>query len=150
MPRFGMPQEGNKHRDSNLSALSILSRSAAYKSLQEKGLKKKEIDENDENEDKNMISKVNYGKEVEKSTYDSGTERHGVGFGIGGGLPPIQRSSYPLAPLLSAPLLTNYNTIDPLTDPVLWTSLVSVLPAGSSRTAEVRFQFVNSALSFPY
>ncbi|MCE3214835.1 hypothetical protein HAX54_053465 [Datura stramonium] len=43
----------------------------------------------------------------------------------------------PLTSLLSAPLLTNYNSIDPLTDPVLWTSLVPNFHTGSSRTAEV-------------
>lgn len=137
MPRLGMPQEARERKVSTPSAMSILARSAAFKSLQEKGLQKKETDVNDENENKNIISKTDYGKAVEKSTYDAGSERHGAGIGSSGGLPPIQRSVYPLSPLLSAPLLTNYNAIDSMTDPVLWTSLISVLPAGTSRAAEV-------------
>lgn len=149
MPRLGMPQEAREHKVSTASAMSILARSAAFKSLQEKGLKKKETDVNDENENKNIINKTDYGKAVDKSTYDTGSERHGAGIGSSGGLPPIQRSVYPLSPLLSAPLLTNYNAIDSMTDPVLWTSLMSVLPAGSSRAAEVCFpQFVDSTSSF--
>lgn len=144
MPRLGMPQEAREHKVSTASAMSILARSAAFKSLQEKGLQKKETDVNDENENKNIINKTDHGKAVEKSTYDIGSERHGAGTGIGssGGLPPIQRSVYPLSPLLSAPLLTNYNAIDSMTDPVLWTSLISVLPAGSSRAAEVCFSIL--------
>lgn len=136
MPRLGMPQAAREHKVSTVSAMSILARSAAFKSLQEKGLRKKEADVNDENENKNIINKADHGKAVEKSTYDTGSERHGAGVGSSGGL-PIQRSVYPLSPLLSAPLLTNYNAIDSMTDPVLWTSLISVLPAGSSRAAEV-------------
>ncbi|KAL3522964.1 hypothetical protein ACH5RR_015798 [Cinchona calisaya] len=136
MPRLGLPQEGKERKRSTVSAMSILSRSAAYKSFQEKGLKKKEIDENDENEDKNVLNIKDYGKGVDKSCHDGENDRLEAGFGIGGGL-PIQRNVYPLTPLLSAPLVTSYNSIDSLTDPVLWTSLVSVLPVGSSRTAEV-------------
>ncbi|XP_027089167.2 AP2-like ethylene-responsive transcription factor At2g41710 isoform X1 [Coffea eugenioides] len=135
MPRLGVPQEG-KHRKGAVSAMSILSQSAAFKSLQEKGLKKKAIDENDENEDKNVINKKDYGKGVEKCSHDGGNERVGAGLGMTGGL-PVPRNVYPLTPLLTAPLVTNYNSIDSLNDPVLWTSLVSVLPVGSSRTSEV-------------
>ncbi|KAL2473906.1 AP2-like ethylene-responsive transcription factor [Forsythia ovata] len=134
MPRLGLSLEGKKHKTG--SAMSILSQSAAYKSLQENALKKKEKDENDENENKSSIKKIDLGKTVEKSWHDGGSERLGVASGICGGL-SMQRNAYPLAPLLSAPLLTNYSTIDPLTDPVLWSSLVSILPAGSSRATEV-------------
>ncbi|KAI3455865.1 hypothetical protein Pfo_012528 [Paulownia fortunei] len=134
MPRLGVPPERMKHK--KISAMSILLKSPAYKSLQEKVSKKKEKNENDENENKNNIDKIELGKTVEKSCHDGGSERHGVAYGISGGL-PIHRNVYPLAPLLSAPLLTNYNSIDPLTDPVLWSSLVPVLPTGSSSTNEV-------------
>jgi len=137
MPRLGVPNEGRKHKGSTGSALNILSRSAAYKCLQEKASKKQENSvDNDENEDKNTINKMDYGKAVEKSTSDVGTGRVGVGLGMSGGL-SLQRNVYPLTPFLSAPLLTSYNTVDPLVDPILWTSLVPVLPTGLSRTAEV-------------
>ncbi|PIN24812.1 hypothetical protein CDL12_02466 [Handroanthus impetiginosus] len=42
------------------------------------------------------------------------------------GLVLIQGNMYPLTPLLSAPFLTNYNNIDCLTNPVLWSSDISV------------------------
>lgn len=138
MPHLGVSPERTKHK--TISAMSILSKSAAYKNLQEKTSKKKEKDENDENENKSNIDKIDLGKTVEKSCHDSGSERLGPAFGMSGGL-PIQRNVYPLATLLSAPLLTNYNSIDPLTDPVLWSSLVPVLPTGSTCPNEVCFSF---------
>lgn len=138
MPQLGVSPERLNHK--KISAMSILLKSAAYKSLQEKISKKKEKDENDESENKNNIDKIELGKTVEKSCHDGGSERHDVAYGISGGL-PIHRNVYQLAPLLSAPLLTNYNSIDPLTDPLLWSSLVPVLPSGSSRTNEVCFYF---------
>lgn len=138
MPQLGMSPDGKRHRGSKVSALSILSRSAAYKSLQEKASKKQENNaDNDENKNKNTINQVDYGKAVEKSTsHDGGSERLGVALGMTGGL-SLQRNMFPLTPLLSAPLLTNYSAIDPLVDPILWTSLAPVLPSGISRTAEV-------------
>ncbi|KAM7505448.1 hypothetical protein LguiB_004352 [Lonicera macranthoides] len=142
MPCLAVSNDRKNTKGSKVSAMSILSRSAAYKSLQEKASKKKEISviENDENENKNAINKMDYGKAVEKSlSHDgSGSERLGVALGMSGGLSSLQRNAYPLAPFLSAPLLTSYNAIDPLVDPILWTSLVNVLPTGTSRAAEVR------------
>lgn len=134
MPRLGVSPERLNHK--KISAMSTLLKSAAYKSLQEKIAKKKEKNENDENENKNIIDKIDLGKTVEKSCPESGSERRDVAYGISGGL-PVPRNVYQLAPLLSAPLLTNYNSIDPLGDPLLWSSLIPVLPAGSSRTHEV-------------
>ncbi|CAK9182415.1 unnamed protein product [Ilex paraguariensis] len=137
MPLLGVSPQEKKHKGSAVSAMSILSRSAAYKSLQEKASKKQENNENDENENKNTIKKIDHGKAIEKSSsHDGGSERLGVAFGMSGGL-PLQSNVYPMTPFLSAPLLTHYNAIDPLADPVLWTSLVPVLAPGSSRTAEV-------------
>lgn len=138
MPRLGIPHERKKQKNSTLSALSILSRSAAYKSLVEKASRKQEnVPDDDENENKNKISKMDHGKAVEKSTsHDGGSERLGVPIGLGGDF-SIQRNVYPLTPLLSAPLLTNYSTVDPLVDPILWTSLVPALPTGLPRISEV-------------
>ncbi|KAJ9543247.1 hypothetical protein OSB04_022954 [Centaurea solstitialis] len=92
--------------------MSILSTSPAYKRLQEKALKKEEKE--DDNENKNSINKMDYGKAV------AGSE----GFGVTT-LEGMEAGE--LGPFLSAPLLTNYNTIDPLTDPILWSSLVPAL-----------------------
>ncbi|KAI3466908.1 hypothetical protein Pfo_023571 [Paulownia fortunei] len=145
MPRLGVSPERIKHK--TISAMSILLRSVAYKSLQEKTSKKKEENENDENENKTKIGKIDLGKTVEKSCHDGGSQRLGVAFGMSGGL-PFQRNVYPLTPLSSAPLLTNYNNIDPLTDLFLWSSLVPVLPTGSSRTNEVTKSESGSAYTF--
>lgn len=139
MPRLGTSHDVKNPKRSGSSALGILSQSAAFKSLQEKALKKLETEnDNDENENKNTINRMDYGKAVEKqiTAYDCGGERHGIGVGVSGGL-SLQRNTYPLTSFLSAPLLTSYNAIDPLVDPVLWTSLVPVLPAGMSRAPEV-------------
>lgn len=143
MPRLGTPLEGTKRKGSSVSALSILSRSADFKSLQEKALKKQEKNaENDENENKNTINKMDLGKAVGKSVnHDIGSDRLGATLGMTGGL-SLQKNVFPLTPFLSAPLLTNYNTIDSLVDPVLWTSLVPVLPSGSSRNPEVGISFI--------
>ncbi|KAK9065753.1 hypothetical protein SSX86_015154 [Deinandra increscens subsp. villosa] len=142
LPRLGVPHEGKQHKRSSVSAMSILSRSAAYKSLQEKALKKeaaKEV-ENDENENKNNINKMDYGKAVEKSTDEGASEGFGVGLGM-----ELERNTYPLTPFLSAPLLTNYNTIDPLTDPILWSSLVPSLRTRSSQPVEVSQDLLSQA-----
>ncbi|CAK7342606.1 unnamed protein product [Dovyalis caffra] len=149
MPRLGLSVEGKRHKGSTLSALSILSQSAAYKSLQEKALKNQETStENDENENKNTINKMDHGKAVEKPTsHDGSSERLGAALGMTGGL-SLQRNVYPLTPFLSAPLLTNYNTIDPLVDPILWTSLVPALPTGLSRNPEVTKTETSSTYSF--
>lgn len=134
MPRLGPAYEGKNHKGTKVSALSILSRSAAYKTLQDKvSGKQEESKDNDENENKNNVNKMDYGKAVEKLTSREGAES----LGMGGGGHHLPRNLYPLAPLLSAPLLTNYNTIDSLTDPILWASLVPVLPTGLPPTSEV-------------
>ncbi|KAJ1408958.1 DNA-binding domain superfamily [Sesbania bispinosa] len=94
MPELGRPHNEKKHSSSSVSALSILSQSTAYKSLQEKVSKRQENSaENDENENKNTVNELDHGKAA-------------------------------------------YNTVDPLVDPVLWTSLVPIFPAGLSRTTE--------------
>lgn len=69
MPRLGMALEGKKRKGSSASALSILLRSAAYKSLQEKGLKRKAVDESDDSKNRNVIHIVDNGKRLEKSSY---------------------------------------------------------------------------------
>ncbi|GFQ04460.1 ap2-like ethylene-responsive transcription factor at2g41710 [Phtheirospermum japonicum] len=127
MPRLGVPPERMKPK--KISAMNTLLNSAAYKSLQEKVSKKKGKAENDENENKNGIDKIELGKTFDKTCHD-------VAFGLSGGL-SIHRNVYPLTSLLSAPLLTNYNSIDPLADSVLWSNLVPVLQTGSSHTNEV-------------
>ncbi|KAK8715454.1 hypothetical protein V6N13_042788 [Hibiscus sabdariffa] len=135
MPRLGTSLEGTKRKGSSVSAMSILSRSADFKSLQEKALRKQE--QSAENENKNTINKMDLGKAAEKSVnHDIESDRLGATMGMTGGL-SLQKNVFPLTPFLSAPLLTSYNTIDSLVDPVLWTSLVPALPTGPSRNPEV-------------
>nr|QBQ58102.1 transcription factor AP2-2 [Eriobotrya japonica] len=135
MPRLGISRVSKKHKGTRVSAMSILSRSAAYKNLQEKASQKEGNNaDNDENENKNIIHKMDYGKAIEKST--SHDERLSSVLGMSGGM-SRQTDVFPLAPFLSAPLLTNYNAVDPLVDPILWTSLAPVLPSGISRTTEI-------------
>nr|VDC69523.1 unnamed protein product [Brassica rapa] len=131
-PNLGVLQRKEKQISS--SALSILSASPAYKSLEEKVLKIQESSssarENDENANRNIINmEKSHGKEIEKPV---------VSLGSGGVVPSgalsLQKSMYPLTSLLTSPLLTNYNTLDPLGDPILWTPF---LPPGSSHTSEV-------------
>ncbi|XWS66333.1 hypothetical protein CRYUN_Cryun05aG0190700 [Craigia yunnanensis] len=149
MPRPGTSLEGTKRKGSSVSALSILSQSADFKSLEEKALKKQEKNaDNDGNENKNTINKMDHGKAAEKSVnHDTGSDRLGATLGISGGL-SLQKNVFPLTPFLSAPLLTNYNTIDSLVDPVFWTSLVPVLPTGPSRNPEVTKTGTSSTYTF--
>ncbi|KAK4749461.1 hypothetical protein SAY87_026910 [Trapa incisa] len=103
MPRLETSHDRKRQKRYVSSALSILSQSAAFKSLQEKALKKQETEnDNDENENNNIINRMDCGKEVEKQTsaYDCGSERHGVGIGISGGL-SLQRNTYPLTSFLT-------------------------------------------------
>ncbi|WJX83783.1 hypothetical protein P8452_66419 [Trifolium repens] len=138
LPELGRLHNEKKHKSSSMSALSILSQSAAYKSMQEKVAKRQENStDNDENENKNIVNELDRGKAVEKpSNRDGGNDRLDIAMGMSGAL-SLQRNVYPLTPFLSAPLMTTYNTVDPLVDPVLWTSLVPMLPASLSRPAEV-------------
>ncbi|KAF8094396.1 hypothetical protein N665_0364s0022 [Sinapis alba] len=133
-PNLGV-RMGTQRKDKQLpspsstssSALSILSASPAYKSLGEKVMKIQESStrENDENADRNMVNmEKSHGKEIEKP-------------GSGGVAAPalsFQKSMYPLTSLLTAPLLSNYNILDPLGDPNLWTPF---LPPGPSHISEV-------------
>ncbi|CDY35402.1 BnaA03g19580D [Brassica napus] len=130
-PNLGVLQRKEKQiasPSSTSSALSILSASPAYKSLEEKVMKIQESSstrENDENANRNITKKP--------------AVSHGVALGSGGGVAPaaalsLQKSMYPLSSLLTAPLLSNYNALDPLGDRILWTPF---LPPGSSHTSEV-------------
>lgn len=138
MPELGPLHNEKKHKSSSISALSILSQSAAYKSMKEKAAKRQENStDNDENENKNIVNELDRGKAVEKpSNHDGSNDRLGIAMGMSEAL-SLQRNVYPLTSFLSAPLLTAYNTVDPMVDPALWTSLIPMLPAGLSRTAEV-------------
>jgi len=135
---LGMPHESRKHEYSSVSALSILSQSAAYRNLQQKASKKQENkNDNDENENKNTITKLDHGKAAEKSSNsDGGNEGLNNAMGMSGSL-PLQRNVYPVTQLLSAPLLTASSPVDLSVDPVLWTPHVHVIPTDICGVPEV-------------
>ncbi|CAH8387585.1 unnamed protein product [Eruca vesicaria subsp. sativa] len=136
-PNLGVLQRKDKQissPSSTPSALSILSASPAYKSLEEKVMKIQESSSNRENDEianRNIANiEKSHGKEIEKPNVSQGV---GLGSGVAAAL-SLQKSMYPLTSLLTAPLLSSYNTLDPLGDPILWTPF---LPSGSSHTSEV-------------
>lgn len=146
MPQLGTSYEAKKNKSSATSALSILSRSAAYKNMQERASKAKETtNDNDEKENKSYVSKIDSGKAVQKTSDDAGIDRLGSTLGISG--MPLHKNMFPLSPLLTAPLLTTYNSIDPLADSILWTSLMPVLPT-APRIPEVTKTESSSTYSF--
>ncbi|KAM1993002.1 hypothetical protein ACFX16_009393 [Malus domestica] len=123
MPHLGISHVSKKHKGTRVSAMSILLWSAAYKNLQEKASQMEENNaDNDENENKNTIHKMDYGKAVEKST--SHDERLSSALGMSGGM-SLQTDVFPLAPFLST------------VDPILWTLLAPVLPSVISCTNEI-------------
>ncbi|GAB2267037.1 hypothetical protein Dimus_002020 [Dionaea muscipula] len=151
MPRFGISHGGKKAKrgsSSSISALNILSKSTAYMNLQDKSSSRRRnetVVENDKSDDnKSNINKVVVqcgAGTVEKLM---GEEEVSIGrlgvataFGLGGS--GFHKSGFPLSPLLSAPLLTNYNAaIDHLADPIIWSSsLAPALPSGASQAPQL-------------
>ncbi|KAF6158532.1 hypothetical protein GIB67_040046 [Kingdonia uniflora] len=128
IPCLDIVHEGQHKR----SALSIFSKSAAYKSLQEKAIKEQE-NRNINTENKNY-KEMDYGKEIQKSV--SGDDRS-EGFRVATGSLPSQIPFCPLNAFASGPLLTNYNAVDPLVNLTEWKHLVSLPPRGLSLTTEV-------------
>ncbi|GAB2233269.1 hypothetical protein Droror1_Dr00002488 [Drosera rotundifolia] len=141
LPRLGMSHESKKaKKNSSVSALSILSRSAAYKHLEEIASKTKEtIVENDEHEKKGDINKLECGGGVEKlmDQVDVGIEavEDAGAFGLNGA--GLLRNGFDFPSFMSAPLFTDYNPIDHLPDPAIWSSLATILPSGTSQALQV-------------
>lgn len=116
LPMLGAPQKG-KSQSRGTSACSLLSRSAAFKNFMEKA---SQI----QNEGANNNSKEpDQGKSVPQFFASNELDVPGVTMGFGE--LPAHRSHYSLSPLLTAPLRTAWNTVDPpMPDPVFWSSLV--------------------------
>ncbi|KAL9232579.1 hypothetical protein vseg_007678 [Gypsophila vaccaria] len=147
MPQLGTSYESTINKGSASSALSILSRSPAFRNLQERASKTQETAiDNDEKENKSCVSKIDHGKAIEKPSDDAGIERMRSTLAIGE--LPLQKCMFPLSTLLTAPLLTNYNTIDPLGDPILWTSMMPVLPVAPSHISEITKTETSSTYGF--
>lgn len=125
LPLLGLPQKGLKSQARGASACSILSRSAAFKNFMEKASQIPNCGANSKEPEK--------GKSVPHFFTSSELDSSGVSMGFGE--LPIQRSQYSLSPLLTAPLRTPWNPVDPMPDPVFWTSLVP--PTGQSLSTAV-------------
>ncbi|CAO2822231.1 unnamed protein product [Amaranthus hypochondriacus] len=139
LPKLGTSYEVKRIKGSVTSALSILTRSTAYKNMQEKASKSNEtVYDDDEKENKCKINMTDSGNTVQIG-------RLGSALGIGGY--PLHKNVFSLSQLLTTPLLTNYNSIEPLADSILWKPVLSVLPT-TSRTSEVSKTDTSSTYSF--
>ncbi|KAH0454743.1 hypothetical protein IEQ34_016667 [Dendrobium chrysotoxum] len=132
LPLLGLPQK-EKSQVRGTSACSILSRSAAFKNFMEKA---------SQIQDTTTSKEPDQGKSIPH--YFTSSELDSSGISMGFGELPIQRSQYSLSPLLTAPLRTSWNPVDPIPDPVFWTSLVP--PTGQSLTTAVSSLPTNPAL----
>jgi len=129
LPSLGLPQKGKAHATPGLSACSILSKSAAFKNF---------VDKSSEIDTATCSNKeMDRGKAAVPLLFAGGNELNidrSVGVTLGSEN-PVQRSPYTLSPIFSAPLGTSWNPVDPVPDPVFWTSLVP--PTSQSVTAAV-------------
>ncbi|KAF2582482.1 hypothetical protein F2Q68_00002584 [Brassica cretica] len=75
-----------------------------------------------------------HGKEIEKPVVSHVVVLCSGSVGVDATALSLQKSMYSITSLLTAPLLSNYNTLDLLGDPILWTPF---LPPESSYTSEV-------------
>lgn len=141
MPSLGLSYGGKKQLGSAVSAMSILSRSAAYQSFKERVLKEQDENNYVNSENKNSEN-MDYRNSIQKPSGGGGNERLGVALDMN--WLNFQRTSCPLTPFISGPILTNYNTIDPVADPILWASLVSAPPNGLPLVTEVPKTETNS------
>ncbi|KAI0497429.1 hypothetical protein KFK09_020653 [Dendrobium nobile] len=132
LPLLGLPQK-EKSQARGTSACSILSRSAAFKNFMEKA---------SQIQDSSTSKEPGQGKSIPHFFASSELDSSGISMGFGE--LPIPRSQYSLSPLLTAPLRTSWNPVDPIPDPVFWTSLVP--PTGQSLTTAVSSLPTNPAL----
>ncbi|KAJ0977548.1 hypothetical protein J5N97_013022 [Dioscorea zingiberensis] len=111
-PILSLPQKG-KSQARGISACNILSQSVAFKNFENK-LK--------ESQDGSCSKSMENQKSKALMFADDGIDRSGASLDLSDF--PVQRAPYSLAPLLSAPLRTNWNPADLVPDPVFWASLV--------------------------
>ncbi|XP_039136741.1 AP2-like ethylene-responsive transcription factor SMOS1 [Dioscorea cayenensis subsp. rotundata] len=111
-PVLGPAQKG-KSKIRTISACNIISQSAAFKNFENK-LK--------ESQEGSCSKQMENQKSKAILFSDDGIDRSGAALDLREF--PVQRAPYSLAPLLSAPLRTNWNPVDPVHDPVFWASLV--------------------------
>lgn len=126
LPSLGLCHKGKPHAQS-VSACSILSQSEAFKNFLEKSSKTSET------KDDTSFKDMEHGKAALLFS-GAGLDRSGVS--LGSSELAVQRTPYSFAPLVSAPSRTTWNSVDPVPDPVFWTSLVP--PSGQSLTTMVQ------------
>ncbi|XP_038971802.1 AP2-like ethylene-responsive transcription factor SMOS1 [Phoenix dactylifera] len=127
LPSLGLPRKGKPHAR-GVSACSILSQSEAFKNFLEKSSKTSET------KDDASYKDMEHGKAVPRFFSGGGLDRSGVSLGLSE--LAVQRTPYAFAPPVSAPSRATWNSVDPVPDPVFWTSLVP--PSGQSLTTMVQ------------
>ncbi|KAG1331803.1 AP2-like ethylene-responsive transcription factor [Cocos nucifera] len=127
LPSLGLPHKGKPHAR-GVSACSILSKSEPFKNFLEKSSKTSET------KDDTSYRDMEHGRAAPVIFSGGGLDRSGVTLGLSE--LAVQRTPYSFAPLVSAPLRTTWNSVDPVPDPVFWTSLVP--PSGQSLTTMVQ------------
>ncbi|XP_008802632.1 AP2-like ethylene-responsive transcription factor SMOS1 isoform X2 [Phoenix dactylifera] len=137
LPSLGLARKGKPHAQ-GLSACSILSKSEAFKNFLERSSKTSEPKDDTSNKE------MDHGKVEPLLFPGGGLDRSGVTLGLSELV--VQRTPYSSSPLLSAPLRTSWNSVDPVPDPVFWTSLVS--PSEQSLTTTFRKNDISSSYSY--
>nr|XP_010927009.1 AP2-like ethylene-responsive transcription factor At2g41710 isoform X1 [Elaeis guineensis] len=137
LPSLGLPHNGKPHAR-GVSACSILSKSEAFKNFLEKRSKTSET------KDDTSYKDMEHKKAAPLFFSGGGLDRSGVTLGLSE--LAVQRTPYSFAPLVSAPLRTSWNSVDPVPDPVFWTSLVP--PSGQSLTTMFRKNDISSSYSY--
>lgn len=112
LPSLGLPDKGMPRA---LSACSILSRSAAFKNFQERSSEKQDV---------TFSKEIDRGKGIPPSFIGTGSDHRTREVTLGMDDFRVQRNPYSVAPQVSAPLRTTWAPVDPIPDPVFWTSLV--------------------------
>ena len=130
LPSLGLPHKGKAHATPSLSACNILSKSVAFKNF---------VDKSSEMDTATCSNKeMDHGKAAVPQLFAGGSELNidrSVGVTLDLSENPVQRTPYTLSPIFSAPLRTSWNPVDPVPDPVFWTSLVP--PTSQSVTGAV-------------
>ncbi|KAJ6845774.1 AP2-like ethylene-responsive transcription factor [Iris pallida] len=119
LPSLGLPQKGKPAPTRGLSASSILSKFMAFKNF---------VDKFSEKDGPGWNKGIEHGKAMLPLLFEGGAGLdidRSVGVTMGLSEMPVQRTLYALAPLQSVPpSRTSWNPVDPVPDPVFWTSLV--------------------------
>ncbi|ONK78399.1 uncharacterized protein A4U43_C02F18370 [Asparagus officinalis] len=141
LPSLGLPNKGKAHATPSLSACGILSKSVAFKNF---------VDKSSEIETSTCRNnEMDRGKSAVPLLFAGGSELDvDRSAGVTSGLcdTTVQRTPYTFSPIFSEPLSTSWNPVDPVSDPVLWSTLVP--PTSQSITATMKKKDIDGAYSY--